>query len=299
MVEEFSTNITKKPCYDIPENKTRESCTDMFKKISTISVLSFALLVSGVVTTPAIAAANDDQKKDKTYSKKVYYSINGEWNQISLDKCHEFIKKFEGKQEQPKAEEIEKPVKGEEVKPEEPKEEPKEELQEEPTEEPKEESKEEPKEEVEVEQDANDEELNEEVNKDEQPEADESLSAYEQEVVELTNNEREKQGLSPLKANTELSHVAREKSNDMANNNYFDHQSPQYGSPFDMMKAYGITYRTAGENIARGQQTPEEVVNGWMNSEGHRANILNGDFTEIGVGFVEKGNHWTQQFIGK
>src|SRR5690625_1729809 len=219
MVEEFSTNITKKPCYDIPENKTRESCTDMFKKISTISVLSFALLVSGVVTTPASAAANADQTQDKTYSKKVYYSINGEWNQISLDKCHEFIKKFEGKQEQPKAEEIEKHVKGEEVK----------------TEEPKEEPKEETKEEVEVEQDANDEELNEEVNKDEQPEADESLSAYEQEVVELTNNEREKQGLSPLKANTELSHVAREKSNDMANNNYFDHQSPQYGSPFDMM----------------------------------------------------------------
>src|SRR5690625_2490681 len=196
MVEEFSTNITKKPCYDIPENKTRESCTDMFKKISTISVLSFALLCSGGVSNPDGAAANADQTQDKTYSKKVYYSINGEWNQISLDKCHEFIKKFEGKQEQSKAEEIEKPVKGEEVKPEEPKEEPKEELQEEPTEEPteepKEESKEEPKEEeVEVEQDANDEELNEEVNKDEQPEADESLSAYEQEVVELTNNERE------------------------------------------------------------------------------------------------------------
>src|SRR5690625_3421526 len=83
--------------------------------------------------TTLFRSANADQTQDKTYSKKVYYSINGEWNQISLDKCHEFIKKFEGKQEQPKAEEIEKPVKGEEVNPEEPKEEPKEELQEEPT----------------------------------------------------------------------------------------------------------------------------------------------------------------------
>jgi|GEM_PF-732061 len=272
----------------------------MFKKISTISVLSFALLVSGVVTTPASAAANADQTQDQTYSKTVYYSINGKWNQISSDRFNQLLKKYQGKQEQPK-EEVETPVK-EEVKPEESKEgsneEPKEESKEESKEEPKEESKEEPKKETEVEQGTNEEEVNEEVNQDEQPEADESLSAYEQEVVELTNTEREKQGLSPLKANTELSHVAREKSNDMANNNYFDHNSPQYGSPFDMMKEFGVTYRTAGENIARGQQTPEEVVDGWMNSEGHRANILNGDFTEIGVGFVEKGNHWTQQFIG-
>lgn len=125
------------------------------------------------------------------------------------------------------------------------------------------------------------------------------LSAFEQEVVELTNEEREKQGLEPLKADAELSKVAREKSLDMSKNNYFSHNSPNYGSPFAMMQSFGIDYRAAGENIARGQQTPEEVVNGWMNSDGHRANILNDKFTHIGVGYVEEGNHWTQQFIGK
>src|SRR5699024_3070908 len=91
------------------------------------------------------------------------------------------------------------------------------------------------------------------------------LSQYEQQVVDLTNAEREKQGLSPLKVDLELSRVAKEKSNDMARNNYFDHNSPVYGSPFDMMKSYGVSYRTAGENIAKGQRSPEEVVNAWMN----------------------------------
>ncbi|MFC3041244.1 CAP domain-containing protein [Virgibacillus xinjiangensis] len=131
------------------------------------------------------------------------------------------------------------------------------------------------------------------------PTASQELNQFEQEVVELTNQERAKQGLSPLKIDTELSKVAREKSRDMATSNYFAHNSPNYGSPFDMMKSFGIEYRTAGENIAKGQRTPEEVVNGWMNSEGHRANILNADYTHIGVGYVEDGNHWTQQFIGK
>ncbi|MGJ9460158.1 CAP domain-containing protein [Oceanobacillus sp. CF4.6] len=125
------------------------------------------------------------------------------------------------------------------------------------------------------------------------------LNQFEQEVVELTNQERAKQGLSALQIDTELSKVAREKSNDMAVNNYFDHNSPTYGSPFDMMNSFGITYNTAGENIAQGQRTPAEVVEAWMNSEGHRANILNGNYTHIGVGYVEQGNHWTQQFIGK
>lgn len=125
------------------------------------------------------------------------------------------------------------------------------------------------------------------------------LSQFEQQVVELTNQERAKYGLSALEVDNELSKVAREKSRDMQINNYFDHNSPTYGSPFDMMRAYGIDYRSAGENIAKGQQTPEEVVNAWMNSEGHRANILNSSFTHIGVGYIEQGNIWTQQFIGK
>jgi uncharacterized YkwD family protein len=129
-----------------------------------------------------------------------------------------------------------------------------------------------------------------------------SLNEYELKVVELVNIERQKNGLQALKIDEELSKVARLKSADMRDNNYFSHQPPTYGSPFDMMKKYGISYRTAGENIAAGQKTPEAVVTGWMNSSGHRANILNSNFTHIGVGFVKGGSYgtyWTQQFIGK
>lgn len=125
------------------------------------------------------------------------------------------------------------------------------------------------------------------------------LSAYEQKVVDLTNQQRVKNGLPALKVDLSLSKVAREKSSDMQKNNYFSHTSPSYGSPFDMMKKFGITYKTAGENIAKGQRSPEEVVNAWMNSAGHRQNILSSSFTHIGVGHVANGNYWTQQFIGK
>jgi|SRR5690625_2445783 len=125
------------------------------------------------------------------------------------------------------------------------------------------------------------------------------LNQYEWQVLELTNQERAKYGLKALQIDYELSRVAREKSRDMQINNYFDHNSPVYGSPFDMMRAYGINYRSAGENIARGQRTPEEVVNAWMNSPGHRENILNNSFTHIGIGYVDQGNYWTQQFITK
>ncbi|MCY8658623.1 CAP domain-containing protein, partial [Bacillus spizizenii] len=84
-----------------------------------------------------------------------------------------------------------------------------------------------------------------------------SVSAYEKKVVELTNAERQKQGLKPLQIDETLSKSARAKSQDMKDKNYFDHQSPTYGSPFDMMKSFGISYKTAGENIAKGQKTPE------------------------------------------
>lgn len=133
----------------------------------------------------------------------------------------------------------------------------------------------------------------------EQAESNDFLHPYEREVVALTNEERVKNGLAPLEIDEALSKVARDKSFDMQTNNYFDHQSPVYGSPFDMMRAYGIQYTSAGENIARGQQTPQEVVNAWMNSPGHRENILNSDYTHIGVGYVEQGHYWTQQFIRK
>ncbi|OLN21962.1 hypothetical protein BTO30_12235 [Domibacillus antri] len=124
-----------------------------------------------------------------------------------------------------------------------------------------------------------------------------SVSAFEQQVFELVNKERAKQGVKPLQLDKKLSDVARTKSQDMKDKGYFSHQSPTYGSPFDMMKQFGITYKTAGENIAKGQKTPEEVMNAWMNSDGHRKNILSSDFTHIGVGYVD--GHWTQMFIGK
>ncbi|MFS1511048.1 CAP domain-containing protein [Chengkuizengella sp. SCS-71B] len=125
------------------------------------------------------------------------------------------------------------------------------------------------------------------------------LSAYEQQVVDLTNAERAKHNLPALKVDEKLSEVARIKSADMQSNGYFDHTSPTYGSPFDMMRSFGVSYRSAGENIAYGQRTPQEVVTAWMNSSGHRKNILSSSYTHIGVGYVEQGNYWTQMFIGK
>ncbi len=122
---------------------------------------------------------------------------------------------------------------------------------------------------------------------------------FEKEVVRLVNEIRVKNGLKELTYDWELSRVARFKSQDMKDNRYFSHTSPVYGSPFQMMKNFGIKYRTAGENIAKGQRSPQIVVNAWMNSSGHRANILNPSFTHIGVGYVASGNYWTQMFIGK
>ncbi|MBA4494640.1 sporulation protein [Paenactinomyces guangxiensis] len=126
-----------------------------------------------------------------------------------------------------------------------------------------------------------------------------TLSEYEQQVVDLTNKERAKYGLPALKVDLKLSKMARDKAQDMHDKNYFDHNSPTYGSPFDMMNQYEIRYNAAGENIAMGQPSPQEVVNDWMNSKGHRENILSKDFNYIGVGYVKDGNYWVQEFIGK
>lgn len=122
----------------------------------------------------------------------------------------------------------------------------------------------------------------------------------ENEVIRLVNIERTKRGLKPLKANWQLSRVARYKSMDMRDKKYFSHTSPTYGSPFKMMKDFRINFMMAGENIALGQRTPKEVMNSWMNSPGHRSNILNPRFTEIGVGIAyskDRGIYWTQMFI--
>ena len=123
-------------------------------------------------------------------------------------------------------------------------------------------------------------------------------NAYEQEVVRLVNVERAKYGLAPLTEDALLTRTARMKSQDMRDRGYFDHNSPTYGTPFQLMKSQGVTYRTAGENIAMGYRTPEAVVNAWMNSSGHRANILNASYTRIGVGYVAEGSYWTQHFTG-
>ena len=130
------------------------------------------------------------------------------------------------------------------------------------------------------------------------PQLESTVSSYESEVIRLVNEIRQQNGLRPLAANWELSRVARYKYQDMRDNGYISHNSPTYGTPFQMLSAFGLSYRTAGENIAKGYASPQAVVNGWMNSSGHRANILNASYTQIGVGYVSGGNYWTQLFIG-
>ncbi len=129
------------------------------------------------------------------------------------------------------------------------------------------------------------------------PKTDASVTNYESEVIRLVNEIRVKNGLNTLTADWELSRVARIKSQDMKDNKYFSHTSPVYGSPFNMIKNFGISYKSAAENIAKGQSTPQAVVNAWMNSSGHRANILSSSYTKIGVGYVSGGHYWTQMFI--
>lgn len=132
------------------------------------------------------------------------------------------------------------------------------------------------------------------------PSVNSTIKGQENEVIRLVNAERAKAGLPALQQNWELSRVARMKSQDMADHNYFSHTSPTYGSPFTMMQNFGIRFSSAGENIAMGQRTPQEVMNAWMNSPGHRANILSPSYTQIGVGLAINKNgvrYWTQMFI--
>ena len=122
-----------------------------------------------------------------------------------------------------------------------------------------------------------------------------------QQVINLTNKERNKAGLPDLKASSQLSRLAQLKAEDMARNGYFSHTSPTYGSAFDMMKSQGISYRSAGENLAKGQPSAQAAMNGWMNSSGHRANILGSQYSEIGVGIAKNGKgtiYWVQIFKG-
>jgi uncharacterized YkwD family protein len=128
------------------------------------------------------------------------------------------------------------------------------------------------------------------------PTTPDSVSAQ---VIQLVNQERKKNGLPALLSDSALIKMANMKTQDMLNNNYFSHQSPTYGSPFDMMNTLGITYTSAGENIAEGQTSAYKVMTDWMNSPGHRANILSKSYTRIGVGHSTSKNYWVQEFIGK
>jgi uncharacterized YkwD family protein len=127
------------------------------------------------------------------------------------------------------------------------------------------------------------------------------ISEDEQRTLDLINKERANAGLEPLKFDMELQKVARLKAKDMVEKNYFSHQSPTYGSPFDMMRQYNISFRSAGENIA-GNRTVEGAVKAWMGSSGQRKNILNANFNYTGIGVVESsryGKIFVQMFIGK
>ena len=131
------------------------------------------------------------------------------------------------------------------------------------------------------------------------PESGSAQQAAAARVLTLTNKERQAAGLSELTLSPELSRVAQAKAEDMARNGYFSHTSPTYGSAFDMLKAAGYSYRTAGENIAKGQKNADAVMKGWMNSSGHRANILGTGYTKIGVGYAVSSSgtpYWVQIF---
>ena len=290
------------------------------KLISLVAV--FAILFGGAFASTVSASTSEQPQKLYTY--KIFYSFNDVFGNVSgNDWVNQLVNQFQQKYQwqNKKVNKQDSTTKDQvtEEKKEEKKQEPKAEQpkQEQPKQEqPKQEQpkQEQPKQEQPKQEQPKQEQTKQEQTKQEQPKQEEvkepvqekdtetnanDLNQFEQQVVELTNQERSKHGLQPLQVDQALSKVAREKSRDMATNNYFAHNSPTYGSPFDMMNQFEIDYRTAGENIAKGQRSPQQVVNAWMNSEGHRANILNGNYTHIGVGYVEQGNHWTQQFIGK
>ena len=128
-----------------------------------------------------------------------------------------------------------------------------------------------------------------------------NMNQDEQEIFNLINKQRTNNGLTPLKIDEEVQKVARIKAEDMVTNNYFSHQSPTYGSPFDMLKSFKISYKSAGENIAANSSNTG-AVNAWMNSSGHRANILSSNYNYTGIGVVSSpryGKIYVQQFIGK
>ena len=128
-----------------------------------------------------------------------------------------------------------------------------------------------------------------------------SMNTNEKEVFDLINKQRTDNGLKALKIDEEVQRVARIKAQDMVDSNYFSHNSPTYGSPFDMLKSFKVSYKSAAENIA-GNSSNSGAVTSWMNSSGHKANILNGNYTHTGIGVVSSskyGKIFVQMFISK
>lgn len=120
-------------------------------------------------------------------------------------------------------------------------------------------------------------------------------------VLNLINEERKAQGITPLQIDDLLNSTAQTKATDMVKNNYFSHDSPTYGSPFEMMQNAGITYRTAGENIA-GNPSVENAVKSWLASESHKQNLLSNAYNYIGIGIEESpayGYVIVAMFIGR
>lgn len=118
-----------------------------------------------------------------------------------------------------------------------------------------------------------------------------------EEVLNIVNSERGQVNLLPLRLHSQLNAAAQAHSNDMARHNFLSHTGSDGSSPFDRIKQYGYNFRWAGENIASGYSSPRDVMQGWMSSSGHRANILNPNFRDIGIGYA-RGNqpYWTQTF---
>ncbi len=128
-------------------------------------------------------------------------------------------------------------------------------------------------------------------------EAPDSEHAFIREVVRLVNAERAKEGLAPLTINTKVQAAAMVRAKECEQ--FFSHTRPNGSSFATALKEQNVSYRSAGENIAWGQRSPEEVMKAWMNSSGHRANIMNPNFTTIGVGYYENAmgtDYWCQLF---
>ncbi|MDX3053324.1 CAP domain-containing protein, partial [Streptomyces scabiei] len=115
-------------------------------------------------------------------------------------------------------------------------------------------------------------------------------------VLELVNAERAKAGCSPVTVDAKLTKAAQNHSQDMADHSNMSHTGSDGSSMTDRLGRVGYAYRSAGENVAAGYGTADSVMDGWMNSPGHKANILNCGFKEIGIGLAGPGNYWTQNF---